>query len=68
MNSKSTKEKRRRIPGFTLKELEESGKIPPYTHLMDSFDHYLAGEERKAKERAANLLPAVDNNNEQSTD
>lgn len=47
MSSKSTKEKRRKIPMFTLKELEEAGKIPPYTHLMDSFDKWLEEEETR---------------------
>ncbi|KQZ92271.1 hypothetical protein ASD64_19420 [Mesorhizobium sp. Root157] len=53
MNSKSTKEKRRRIPTFTLKELEEAGKIPPYTNLMDPFDKWLEAEKKKEMAKKA---------------
>jgi hypothetical protein len=55
LNSKSTKEKRRKIPTFSLKELEEAGKIPPYTNLMDPFDKWLEAEkEKEMAEKAGN--------------
>ncbi|ESX46669.1 hypothetical protein NLY43_06970 [Mesorhizobium sp. C416B] len=47
MNSKSTKSRRRKIPMFNLKELEEAGKIPPYSHLRDPLERLALDEERK---------------------
>lgn len=55
MSSKSTKEKRRKIPTFTLKELEEDGKIPPYTNLMDPFDRWLLEKELEEAEQSGKV-------------
>lgn len=38
MTSKRTKAKRRRIPTFTIAELEDAGRLPPYSYLMDALD------------------------------
>ncbi|UDL90195.1 hypothetical protein LGH82_02010 [Mesorhizobium sp. PAMC28654] len=48
MNSKSTKAKRKAIPGFTLAELDQRDGVERFDHLEDSFHKYLASEERKA--------------------
>lgn len=54
INSQSTKAKRKAIPGFTLAELDQRDGVERFDHLDDSFDKYLASEERKA---AAKLDP-----------
>ncbi|SIT52815.1 hypothetical protein BQ8794_10185 [Mesorhizobium prunaredense] len=48
MNSKSTKAKRKAIPGFTLAELDQRDGVERFEHLMDAFDKYFANEERRA--------------------
>ncbi|MER9822210.1 hypothetical protein NKJ50_09770 [Mesorhizobium sp. M0115] len=53
MNSKSTKAKRKAVPGFTLAELDERDGVERFEHLMDHFDKYLASEEHKAAKNAA---------------
>ncbi|MBZ9812478.1 hypothetical protein [Mesorhizobium sp. CA7] len=45
MNSKSTKAKRRKIPTYTIAGLEDAGKLPPFTYLMDPLDNWLAAQE-----------------------
>lgn len=48
MNSKSTKAKRKAIPGFTLAELDLMDGVERFDHLMDGLEKYLASEEARA--------------------
>lgn len=40
MTSKKTKAKRKAIPTFTIAELEDAGRLPPYTYLIDRLDKW----------------------------
>lgn len=53
MNSKSTKAKRSRIPTYTIAELEDAGKLPPFTYLTDPLERMALEEERKEVAKSA---------------
>lgn len=57
MTSKASKAKRKAIPTFTIAELEEAGRLPPYSWLMDPADKWAAGQERKV---SVSIVPSSD--------
>lgn len=60
LNSKSTKAKRKAIPGFTLAELVAAGRLPPFFHLRDVFDELVDQNPACENVPAVSTLAEVD--------